>query len=100
MESGKKTGARRALAERAFGISGLAAAMAILVLIPAVVDIDILMKTPAVAYHTMKFPVLMVLSGVLLVATLGVVVFGRGPLRVPVLVPALAYLGVSALSTL
>jgi O-antigen ligase/type II secretory pathway pseudopilin PulG len=100
MESGKKMGPSRALAARAFGILGLAAATAILVSVPAVLDPDVLIENGALAYHPLKFRVLMVLSGALLVALVGVIVLDREPLGVPVLIPALAFLGVSALSTL
>jgi len=100
MEPGKKMGPSRALAARAFGILGLAAATAILVSVPAVLAPDVLLENGALAYHPLKFRVLMVLSGALLVALVGVIVLDRKPLGVPVLIPALAFLGVSALSTL
>ncbi len=96
----KKTSPKREFAAWAFGLLGVAAAMAILVSVPTVLDAKVLLKDATMAYAPMKLQVLLVLSGVLLAALLGVVVLSREPLRVPVLLPALAFLGVCALSTL
>lgn len=52
------------------------------------------------AFYLVKFKLLMYLSVALLVAVLGAALSGARFVRVPVLIPALAFLGVSALSTL
>ena len=82
-------------------IGALAIAMAIVVLVPVVLDPSTLLTDSFYAYFTPKFKVLMGFSAMLLVAVLGIVALRRRePLGVPVLIPALAFLGISALSTL
>ena len=78
----------------------VAIAVAIVVLVPVVVDTNVLLYDTQEAYDPHKFRVFMGCSAALLVTVLGVVVLRREPLKVPVLIPALAFLGVSALSAL
>ncbi|MDQ4000506.1 MAG: O-antigen ligase family protein [Actinomycetota bacterium] len=78
----------------------VAIAVAIVVLVPVVLDANVLLFDPPEAYDPHKFKVFMGCSAALLVTVLGVVVLRREPLKVPVLIPALAFLGVSALSAL
>ena len=86
---------------RGLELGVVAVAIAIVVLVPVVLDLNLILLDPGSAYHTFKFKVLMGFSAILLVAVLGVLVLRRGkPLGVPVLIPALAFLGVSALSAL
>ncbi len=75
-------------------------AMTIIVLVPVVLNPDTLLFDPNEAYYVIKFKVLMWLSAGLLVAMLGYVALHRKPLVVPVLIPCLVYLGISASSTL
>ena len=82
------------------GLLNVAVAIAIVVLIPAVLDPDMVRINPNEAYYPTKFKVLMWLSAVLLAGMLGFLVLRGRPFVVPVLIPALAFLGVSALSTL
>lgn len=82
------------------GLLNVAVAMAIVVLVPAVLDPDMVRINPNEVYYPIKFKVLMWLSAVLLAGMLGFMVLRRTFLVVPVLIPALAFLGVSALSTL
>ncbi|MGI8858646.1 MAG: hypothetical protein ACR2HO_00585 [Rubrobacteraceae bacterium] len=74
--------------------------MAIVVLVPVVLNPDMISINPANVYYPTKFSVLVWLSAALLVVVLGSVVLRRKPLVVPMLLPALAFLGVAALSTL
>jgi O-antigen ligase len=82
------------------GLLSMILAMAIIVLVPVVLNPEILLVDPNDAYHVIKFRVLMGLSAALLVAMLGFVALLRNSLVVPVLIPGLAFLGISALSTL
>jgi O-antigen ligase len=82
------------------GLLSVLFAMAIIVLVPVVLNPDILLVDPSRAYHVIKFRVLMWLSAALLVAMLGFVALLRKSLVVPVLIPVLVFLGISALSTL
>ena len=79
---------------------GVVAATAAVVLVPAVLDPDMLSTDATRAYYQTELRVLLVTSVALVVAVWGILVFSRSPVGVPVLVPALAFLGVSALSTL
>ncbi len=74
--------------------------MAIVVLVPVVLNPEMIRINPANVYYPTKFSVLVWLSAALLVVVLGSVVLRRKPLVVPMLLPALAFLGVAALSTL
>ncbi len=87
-------------AARWSGLLGVAAAAAILVLVPVSIDTDAVLSNPGVAYYTAELRVFLAISAVLLVAVTGMIVFDRRPLVVPVLVPVLALLAFSALSTL
>ena len=79
----------------------IAVAATIVVLVPVVLDPDVLLYAPGKAYDLPKFRVLMEFCAILLVAMLGLLAVRRKLLLgVPVLAPALAFLGVSALSTL
>ncbi|MDQ4083662.1 MAG: hypothetical protein M3117_04610, partial [Actinomycetota bacterium] len=107
MKSGKKPKpkvkiARIASETTAQGIElgTVAIAVAIVVLVPVALDTSVLLYASQEAYEPHKFEVFMGCSAALLVAVLGVVVLRREPLKVPVLIPALAFLGVSALSAL
>ncbi len=81
------------------GLLSVAIAMAIFVLVPIVLNPDMVRVNPVEAYYPTKFKVLVWLSAVLLVVMLGFVILRRKPFMVPVLIPALAFLGISALST-
>ncbi|PLS83089.1 MAG: hypothetical protein CYG60_22735, partial [Actinobacteria bacterium] len=88
---------------RGLELGAVAIAIAIVVLIPTVLNPNTIMFNPNEAYWPLKFKTLMGFSAVLLVTTLSVVVLRRGReslIRVPVLIPALAFLGVSTLSAL
>ena len=87
-------------AARWFSLLGVFAAAAALVLVPVSVDPEAVLFNPGVAYYPAELGTLLSVSAVLLVAVAGMLVFDRRPLRFPVLVPVLALLGVSALSTL
>ena len=87
-------------AARWFGLLGLIAAAAALVLVPVSVDPAAVLSNPNVAYYTAQLRVFLVISAVLLVAVTGIIVFDRRPLGVPVLVPVLPLLAVAALSIL
>ena len=96
MLSGKES--RRASARR-LGLWALGLATAIFALVPLTFDpTEIMLYIPA-AFYLPKFKLLMQLSAVLLLAVVGVALIeGRLP-TVPVLVPALIFLGVSTVST-
>lgn len=79
---------------------GVVAATAAVVLVPVVLDPNMLDTDSTRAYYQPELRVLLATSVALVVAVLGVLIFGRGPFGLPVLVPALVFLGVSALSTL
>lgn len=80
----------------------------IIVLVPLAVDLTGVFSSvgsltglaPSTAFYPVKFTILAVLSMPLLVAVLVPALAARKRLAVPMLVPALAYLGVSALSAL
>src|SRR5215210_4744648 len=85
-----------------FGLLSVIVAMAIMAAVPVALNPPDVLTDPAEAvevYTPFKLEVL-VWSSAALLAVLGIAVQDRGPLRVPVLIPALAFLGVSALSTL
>ena len=92
-------GLRESLADW-FSLLGVVAATATVVLVPVAVDPEALFSNPGVAYYVPQLRLLLGASMVLMVAVAGLVVFDRGHLGVPVLVPTLVLLGVSALSTL
>ena len=87
-------------ATRWFGLLGVVAAAAALVLVPVSIDREAVISNPGVAYYRPELRVLLATSVALLVAAAGMLVFDKRPLRFPVLIPVLALLGVSALSTL
>jgi O-antigen ligase len=78
------------------------AALAALVfaLTPLVINPNAIMLYVPAAFYLPKFKLLMYLSVALLVAVLGANLSGARFIRVPVLLPALAFLGISTLSTL
>ena len=78
----------------------IAIAMAIVVLVPVVLNPGLIRINPAEVYYPTKFKVLAWLSAGLLVTVLGSVLLRRRPLVVPMLVPVLAFLGIAALSTI
>lgn len=85
---------------RGFEFGAIAVATAIIVAIPVVLDLNMILSAPNAAYHSPKFEMLMGFSAVLLVTVLGFLILRKKALGVPVLVPALTLLGISALSTL
>ena len=87
-------------AARWFGLLGVISAAAALVLVPISVEPDTVLSNPGVAYYRAELKVFLAISAALLVAVAGLLLFDRRPLRFPVLVPVLALLGISALSTL
>lgn len=91
-------GSLRETAVRWLGLLGLVAAMVVVVLVPVVLGLDLVLQNPQEAYNLPKFRVLLTASAITLVAVLGILVLGGRPVGVPMLVPVLALLGVSALS--
>ncbi|MBA2344045.1 MAG: O-antigen ligase family protein [Rubrobacter sp.] len=77
----------------------IAIAMAIVVLVPVVLNPDLIRINPVEVYYPTKFKVLAWLSVALLATVLGSVALRRKPLAVPMLIPVLAFLGIAALST-
>lgn len=69
-------------------------------LVPTIFDPTVVYFNPQTAFYPVKFGVLMRFSVPLLVAVLGFVLLQRKRLGVPLLVPALCFLGVFALSAL
>jgi O-antigen ligase len=96
--SGKAT-PREGVARR-LGLWAVALATAIFALVPLTFNPDAVMLLIPAAFYLIKFKLLMALSAALLVAVLGATLSGGRFKRVPVLLPALAFLGVSTLSTL
>lgn len=82
------------------GLLGVVTAAAALVLVPVVVEPDTIIRNPGVAYYRIELRVLLFASAALLLSVAGMLVFDKRSLRFPVLVPVLAVLVVSALSTL
>lgn len=93
-ESGKAQSSRR------LRMYVVAIATAILVLIPLAINPGAAILYFAEGVFPIKFKLLLILSAVLFVAVVGASLSGAKPLRVPVLLPVLAYLGISAASTL
>lgn len=82
------------------GLWVIALATTTLALVPLAFNPDaVLLQVPA-AFYKVKFKLLMGLSAALLVGVLGTTLSGARFERVPVLLPAAAFLGVSTLSTL
>lgn len=96
--SAKET-AREASARR-LGLWTIALVAAIFALVPLVFDPNAVILTVATAFFPIKFKLLMALSAALLAAVLGATLLGARIVRVPVLVPAAAFLVISTLSTL
>ncbi len=82
-----------------FGLLGVVAAAAAIVLVPVTLDPEVLSKNPGRAYHVPQARVLLSIAVALLVALIGSSVLHRKSILVPMLGPVLALLGVSALST-
>lgn len=107
MELGKKSSLKRgtgsktvAQAARWSGLLSVLIAMAIIVLVPVVMDPDGTSSSNSLdVYLPIKLGVLM-WSAAALLAVLGIAFLDKGPIRVPLVIPVLAFLGVSALSTL
>jgi hypothetical protein len=100
MVADDKTSAARAAITRRLSLWAAALAVLIFALIPLVIDPGaILLYVPA-AFYLVKFKLLLGISAALLVAVLGATLSGARFVRVPVLLPILAFLGVSTLSTL
>lgn len=87
-------------AARWFGLLGVVAATAAVVLVPVVLYPNMLDTDPTRAYYQPELRALLATSVALVIAVWGGLVFSRRFIGVPVLVPALTLLGVSALSTL
>lgn len=98
-ESSTQERSRRASARR-LSFIGAALAASIFVLIPVAFDPTVVIAQPWKAFDLTKLELLVKLSAALLAAVLGALVLGDRPYSVPVLLPALAFLGVSTLSTL
>jgi O-antigen ligase len=94
-----KAAAREASARR-LGLWAVALVAAIFALVPLVFDPNAVILTVATAFYPIKFKLLMALSAALLAAVLGATLLGARIVRVPVLVPAVAFLVISTLSTL
>lgn len=72
----------------------------IVVLIPIAFNPLVVYFNPQVAYYPEKFKLLMALSVPVFVAVLGILLLERRVVRIPLLVPALAFLSVSVVSAL
>src|SRR5215207_8428672 len=90
----------REASARRLGLWAVALATAIFALVPLAFNPNAIMLLIPAAFYLIKFKLLMALSAALLVAVLGATLSGARFVQVPVLVPALAFLGISALSTL
>lgn len=98
-EHDEERSAARAGSARRLSLWAAALTVAIFALVPPAFDPGaVILYTPA-AFYPIKFKLLMGLSAALLVAVLGASFLDRFE-KVPVLLPALAFLGVSAVSTL
>lgn len=98
--SGKQKSAAAVAASRRISLWIAALAALVFALVPLVINPDAIILYVPAAFYLPKFKLLMALSAALLVAILGAALSGTKFMRVPVLLPALAFLGVSALSTL
>ena len=87
-------------AARWFGLLGVIAAATALALVPVSLDPEAMVSNPGVAFYPPELRVFLLASVALLVAVMGMLVFDRRSMRFPVLIPVLALLGFSALSTL
>lgn len=87
-------------AARWSGLLGVVASAVALVLVPVSLEPETVLSNPGVAYYPAELRVLLAVSVVLLISVTGLLIFDRRPLRFPVLIPVLALLGASALSTL
>ncbi len=94
-----KATAREASARR-LGLWAIALATAIFALVPLTFNPHAIMLLIPAAFYPIKFKLLMALSAALLLAVVGATLLGARFVKVPVLLPALAFLGISALSTL
>jgi hypothetical protein len=91
--------AREASARR-LGLWAIALATAIFALVPLTFNPNAIMLVIPAAFSLIKFKLLMALSAALLAAVLGATLAADRFHKVPVLFPALAFLSLSALSTL
>jgi O-antigen ligase len=82
------------------GMWVVALAALIFALVPITFNPNAVMLYAPAAFYLLKFKLLMYLSAALLVAIVGAVLSGSSLTRVPVLLPALAFLVVSTLSVL
>jgi O-antigen ligase len=90
----------REASARRLGLWAIALATTIFVLVPLTFNPNAIMLLIPAAFYQIKFKLLMALSAALLAAVLGATLSGAGFVKVPVLLPALAFLGISTLSTL
>jgi putative inorganic carbon (HCO3(-)) transporter len=95
-----ETETRREASARRLCLWVVALATSVFVLVPLAFNPDAIMLIVAEAFRLVKFKLLMELSAALLAGVLGAALLGVRLERVPMLLPALAFLGVSTLSTL
>ncbi len=95
-----RTTGKELKSSRRLGLWAVALAALIFALVPLLINPSAIMLYVPAAFYLPKFKLLMYLSAALLVAVLGAALTGARLVRVPVLIPSLAFLGVSALSTL
>jgi hypothetical protein len=75
-------------------------ATAVFVVVPLAINPAAAILFALEGIYPIKFKLLVALSAVLIVAVVGASLSGAKPLRVPVLIPALAFTGISTVSTL
>lgn len=104
MNSSEQPAFRKAIpreaSTRRLGLWVIALGTAIFALVPLTFNPNAIMLLIPAAFYLIKFKLLMGLSAALLAAVLGATLSGIRFVQLPVLIPALAFFGVSALSTL
>ncbi|CAN5885022.1 hypothetical protein BH23ACT11_BH23ACT11_15750 [soil metagenome] len=98
--SGKEKSTTKADSAHRLALWTVVLAITIFALIPLVFNPNAVILYTPVAFYPIKFDLLMYLSAALLAAVLGATFLGARFEKVPVLIPALAFLGVSTISTL
>lgn len=97
-DKGKST--TKADSARRLALWTVALAIMVFALVPLAFNPNAVILYIPAAFYLIKFKLLMYLSVALLAAVIGVTALGAGFDRVPVLLPALIFLGISTLSTL
>lgn len=97
---GKEKSAARADSARRLSLCAVVLAALVFALVPLLINPDAIMLYTPAAFYLPKFKLLMYLSAALLGALAGAALCEARLTRVPVLAPALAFLGVSSLSAL